>query len=181
MSSIEQNQQKATEYIALKALESVIKDALKARKEDLEASIPPGDKVTGRDSHGRPMGAATHTEPSGKARVQDKEAIAAAFPDQAQLAINSADAAEIIPILLDHAPHLVHESLPDFAVSALLKRAEAGEEIPGVVVDRKPGYVTVPSSKPYRELKGFVAGQISGVLELAGINTHELEAGATDE
>lgn len=181
MSDIATNQQKATEYIALKALEATIKDELALRKKYLEKSIPPGDKVTGRWFDGRPMGAATHTEPSVKARVHDRDALTAFVPDQVSPAISPDDAAEIIPILLEHAPHLVHESLPGYAVDALKKRVEAGEEIPGIVVERTPGHVTVPASKPYRALKAYVAGQIGGVLELAGVKPLELEAGSGDE
>ncbi|WP_417287133.1 hypothetical protein [Corynebacterium variabile] len=181
MNDIATNQQKATEYIALKAYEAALKAELAARKLDLEQSIPPGDSVTGRDANGKPMGAAKHTEPSVKARVQNKEVLVLNNMDQVTPAISPEDAAEIIPILLEHAPHLVHEELPDYAVDVLLKRAEAGEEIPGVVVERKAGYISVPSSKPYKELKAYVAGQISGVLELAGVQTRALEAGDDDE
>lgn len=181
MNDIATNQQKATEYIALKAYEAALKAELAARKLDLEQSIPPGDSVTGRDATGKPMGAAKHTEPSVKARVQDKDALVAAVPDQVSPTISPDDAAEIIPILLEHAPHLVHDALPAYAVDVLLKRAEAGEEIPGVVVERKAGYISVPSSKPYKELKAYVAGQISGVLELAGVQTRALEEGKINE
>jgi hypothetical protein len=180
MTSIEDNQKAAREYVALKAYEAAIKAELAERKIDLEGMVPPGDSVTARDANGSPMGAVKHTEPSVKARVQDKDALVAFVPDQVEPTISPDDASEILPILLEHAPHLVHDALPGYAVDVLLKRAEAGEEIPGVVVERKPGYVSVPASKPYKALKVFVAEQIGGVLALAGVEQKEIE-GSDDE
>lgn len=177
-----ETQQDVAEYIALKAIESTLKDELAKRKTALEAAIPPGDRVTGRDAQGKAMGAATHSEPSSKATVSDRaELIAWAevnYPELLTPVLNESDMAEILPIVMEHAPHLVHAGTVGYLLSALLKEVEAGSRtVPGVELVEKPGYVTVPASKPYKELKAFMASRTADVLGIAGVEIKELEAG----
>lgn len=177
-----ETQQDVAEYIALKAIESTLKDELGKRKTALEEAIPPGDRVTGRDAQGKAMGAATHSEPSSKATVTDRaELIAWAEVNAPELltpVLHESDMSEILPIVMEHAPHLVHTGTVDFRLSALLKEVEAGKRsAPGVELVEKPGYVTVPSSKPYKELKSYMASRTDGILGIAGVEIKELEAG----
>ncbi|MGO1992257.1 MAG: hypothetical protein ACTH2Y_10575 [Corynebacterium sp.] len=177
-----ETKQDVAEYIALKALESTLKDELDKRKTALEAAIPPGDRVTGRDAQGKAMGAATHSEPSAKATVTDRnELIAWAevnYPELLTPVLNESDMSEALPIILEHAPHLVRTGTVSFRLSALLKDVEAGKQVaPGVELVEKPGYVSVPSSKPYKELKAFMASRTADVIGIAGVEVKELEAG----
>lgn len=74
-----------------------------------------------------------------------------------------------VAVLRQHAPHLLEESdvAPQWAINAALKRAENGENIPGVLVRQKPSYLSVRPTAACKER--VQAGLLSsGLPQLGG-------------
>lgn len=72
-----------------------------------------------------------------------------------------------VEILRKHAPHLIEDRtiVPQWAINNALKRAEKGENIPGVLVREKAPYLRC---LPSADLKARVQEQLSGGLPQIG-------------
>lgn len=97
---------------------------------ELAAAMEPGERLGDAES-----GMCTLTRPSDKAVVADREQLEAhliAEGTPTVATINNIGAA--IDVLALHAPHLLTEAVPGWAVAAAETRALAGEAIPGIGV-----------------------------------------------
>lgn len=134
-------------------LEELKKEHTKYR-DVIEEQMEPGTRIPARVD-GQTIGSVTRTEDKKKAYVEDIHQVMAwaseHMPEAITPRILNMDAA--IKVLQEYAPDLVTVDVPDFHRATICRRAEAGEDIPGVRVDTRPGVLQVRKQKaqPYAE------------------------------
>ena len=169
------------EALALKALEKEAGKRLTVAKALLGKRYPDGHRETFRSPvDDSKIGLVYRTDPDPVWRITDSEELDRFLTDEDLGNVEviyeiTADYADLVPLLLEHAPHLVEQvkrvtqEARDRAVAA----AKAGKEIPGIAKVKPGGVLTVTPDKNAAEA-------ISGLVN-AGLLTWDgrlvLEAG----
>jgi hypothetical protein len=143
------------EALALKALESEAGKRLKVSKAVIGQRYDDGDRKTFRSPIGdQPkLGMVYRTDPEPVWTVTDLDALDAHLaqdPDNLETTFEiNADASELLPLLLEHAPHLVDEveRVTQAARGAAMAAAKAGKAIPGIAKVKSGGVLTVTPDK----------------------------------
>lgn len=144
------------EALALRRLATKAEEALKLSKATL-GGYGDGDKRTFRSPvDGRMVGQVHRTDPDPEWKVTDRKALEEhlrTFPGNLRSVIVG-DEAEVMGVLLDHAPHLIGEELDPAVVQAALNQSKATNEpaAPGITLEKPGGVLTVLPDKHQADL-----------------------------
>lgn len=160
------------EYLILTATASAITERRKALEPTILEELADGDQK--RPSvHGIPLGSLSRAVRQKEPRITDEAAFFAHMDSVNRLGeerlLDPADTAEIVAVLLEHAPHLVSERLVVDSADreAEFKRAEMGADVPGVELVDKPVRGSGLTPRPSKQAKARVAQALaSGLLAL---------------
>jgi hypothetical protein len=152
------------EALALAELAKQAKSRLDSTKAIIGAGYPDGRKETFRSPlDDRKLGQVWRTDPDPVWTVTDGVALdehLAQDPDNLETTFEiNADASELIPLLLEHAPHLVDQvpRVTQAARTAAMAEAKAGQDIPGIARIKPGGVLTVKPDKDAAEVIGALA------------------------
>lgn len=114
----------------VKALREIVDETRVLAQSELDA----GDMKRPRG-----LGSVSMSEPALKASVTDDDLFTEHCVATGDVNVSvgiTGPLEEVLPVLVEHAPHLIGETfhLPDWLIRNQLKKAEAGETIPGVTV-----------------------------------------------
>ena len=160
------------EYLILTATASAIAERRKELEPKLLDELDDGDQK--RPSvQGIPLGSLSRAVRAKVPQVTDEAAFFAHMDSVNRLGderyLDPANTAEIVEVLLEHAPHLVSERLVVDSADreAEFKRVELGAEVPGVELVDKPVRGSGLTPRPSKEAKARVAQALaSGLLAL---------------
>lgn len=156
------------EILFFSALQTAIKDRVNDLRVVAQKELDAGDQK--RPSvNGLKLGSVSLSVADGKAVVVDQDALIDWLPDESvsdYQTFDMSDEAEILPILADHAPHLLRTVLEidKDALNDALNRVAKGEDIPGVEVKQGGSTLTVRASKDAK-VRAFEALE-RGVLSI---------------
>ena len=133
--ALEYRQHLADRTVAEAALLKVLKEKHDESRAKIEGLLNRGEKITGRHG-GTSLGSVSFSDPKPKGTVTDRALllghVAGVAPEQIGLKITDVDAA--IAVLEEHAPGLLAPALSAQDEAHWVRRAEAGEPVPGVTV-----------------------------------------------
>lgn len=136
------------EALALQVLAGRVKQHLDLTKAEFSSSYNDGDKHTFRSPiDDRKVGQVYRTDPEPRWVISDRKALEdhlRTFPGNLRPVVTG-DEAEVLGVLLDHAPHLIGDELDPYAVQAALEQSKATGEpaAPGIEKVKSSGALTV--------------------------------------
>lgn len=133
--ALDYRQDLANRTVAEAAVLKVMKEQHDKGRSELEGLMGRGEKLTGRWAD-TSLGSVSFSDPKPKGAVTDRELllghVAGVAPEQIGLKITDMDAA--LAVLEEHAPGLLAPALSPQDEAQWVRRAEAGEPVPGVTV-----------------------------------------------
>lgn len=149
--ALDYRQDLANRTVAEAAVLKVMKEQHDKGRAELEGLMGRGEKLTGRWAD-TSLGSVSFSDPKPKGTVTDRELllghVAGENPEQIGLRITDVDAA--LAVLEEHAPGLLTPALSPQDEAQWVRRAEAGEPVPGV---------TVSTGDPRMSIRPTVAGK----------------------
>lgn len=145
----------AGQLVFLQQAQKMIGDEIKARKATADEQYARGLSVPANVTVGSEeitLGKVSKSNPEREARVVDREAFVQyldeTYPDDVQPQWRIGAPEEVIPVLMEHAPHLLtleENVIPGWLESNVLKLAvvPSAPKIPGVVIENAPSRISI--------------------------------------